>query len=158
MGDREVFYNDVQNLPGAMPHDNRVYLRMKSLRDEKPKKNVDLKGAKSQSPEDAEREERHPTSTVGKSKKALTDQVSANGGYLKTIIYILMFAAVCFGLKKGYEWAGLSPFQGVWFRDAADWIRRTIYSWYVWFTGLIPLFTPKILTDINRAVDKVSPN
>jgi len=156
VGDREVFYNDVQNLPGAMPHDNRVYLRMKSLGGEKQKKNVDLKTAKGDSPDDAEREERHPTTLHGKGKKALSDQVAANGGYLKTIMYIMVFAGVCFGLKKGYEMAGKMPFQGTWFRDAAKWIRDTIYSWYKWLTGLIFLFKPKAFVALDKAIGSTS--
>ena len=156
VGDREVFYNDVQNLPGAMPHDNRVYLRMKPLGGGKQSKNIDLKTTRTESTEDAEREERHPTSWHGKGRKALADQVEANGGYLKTIIYILMFAGVCFGLKKGYEYAGKMPFQGTWFRDAAKWIRDTLYSWYKWLTGLIPLFTPRAVSLMNIAAKRVS--
>jgi len=51
LGNREVFFNDIQSLPGGpMPHDNKAYMRCKRLgkkQDVKPVTSPDVKGAKS---------------------------------------------------------------------------------------------------------------
>jgi len=142
-GNREVFFNDTQNLSGIMPNDGKMYLRLKPTGNTQipslsgsAKKNIDLKHA----PKDVE-DENHPTSLSGKSKKALKDHIDSNGGLIQTLEFWLMLVLICTGAYWGYQAASRTPLTGQWMPPWAKWsVEKTkeIIAWlidklyYVW--------------------------
>lgn len=130
VGNRDVFFNNTQNVPGSMPHDGKFYLKLKAgpAQRKKHKVNkVDLKTSEAQSREDAEEERKHPTSASGKAKKSITDAVDANGGLIESIEFLLAIVMVGLGLYLGYTRGSETPFKTDFAKRFAVWIR----SWFI---------------------------
>jgi carbonic anhydrase len=96
IGNREVFFNDVEQLPGGpMPHDGKTYMRCKrsgKKPDVRPVKNAGMKDEKS-------KEDKGKKSNI---HKWLSDQIEINGilGLYSTITTII---AVIAGIYYAYK-------------------------------------------------------
>jgi len=123
LGNREVFFNDIQNLPGIMPNDNKFYLRLRPVGGKKKEKHevkkVDLKTSQSKEADD----EKNPTTLTGKTKKATKDLIDSNGGIVGTIEFLFMAILIVGGLYLGWTYGGSSPFKAEFAKTAAVWIR-----------------------------------
>jgi len=145
VGNRDVFFNDTENSPGAMPHDNKFYLRLRPTGNTNvggKVKQVDLKGKDSLSKEDRENEEKNPSTIQGKAWKATTDQVEKNGGIIGTIEFLFFILLVVGGLYLGYRASNIHPFTAEIMRTAAIWVRQTavwlynfLFGWVKWLFG-----------------------
>jgi carbonic anhydrase len=105
-GNREVFFNDSENLSGSMPNDGKLYLRLKPLGNTplpSSKKPVDFSEEKS--------------STLKSLKKGFKDHVDSNGGIIQTIEFWLVILLVCIGIKFGYDSSNKNPFTFQVFTD-----------------------------------------
>lgn len=117
LGDREVFFNDVQQLPGGpMPHDNKTYMRCRRVgkkTDVKPVQRSDLTG-----------EKKKVTPPSGITKWA-GDQISKNG-ILAVLDVILLLCALVFGVY--YGWQSGRSLTGLYIaikaQEIAAWIRN----------------------------------
>jgi carbonic anhydrase len=147
LGDREVFFNDIQNIPGGpIPHDNKFYLRLRptgntNMKGKLDVKKVDLKPKQSHA--DALAEEKHPTTLHGKSLKAIKDQVDANGGWITTVGIVLMFVLVVGGLYYGNQFANETPVKFTIAQDTAIWVRNTLKWCYDKIINFIPFMVPR---------------
>jgi hypothetical protein len=149
-GSRDVFFNDTQNLSGVMPNDGKMYLRLKPTGGTSMPSvsaggsRIDLKSKKVE-------DEQHPTSLLGKGKKALGKHIESNGGYLGTLEFWLMLVAIAAGCYYGYKTASSNPFNTEFVKPVSSWTRDTlgdiwnfllslptiIYNWTIgWFTFL----------------------
>ena len=109
LGDREVFFNDSENLAGGpVPHDNKTYIRCrggkKSTAPKKPVQKVDLKSTEATERENDAAEKKNPTTTSGKASKAVSDYAEENGWISVIGIIILLLGAVM-GLYYGYSYS-----------------------------------------------------
>ena len=110
LGDREVFFNDVEQLAGIpMPHDNKAYLRCRRAATKgqvKPVKKANMK-------ED-----------VSGIAKWTGDQINANG-FLGILDFVLLLAAFGFGFY--YAWESSKNLTGLFIaykgQQFAAWIR-----------------------------------
>jgi len=95
LGDREVFFNDVQQLPGSpMPNDGKTYMRCRRLGKTQPKvKDVAPAGAKD-AKDKAESKKIHPA------VKFVQDQIATNG-IIEILNFVLMICALWFGYSYG---------------------------------------------------------
>jgi hypothetical protein len=149
LGDREVFFNDTNNVPGGpMPHDNKFYLKLRPTGNTKvsPKletKAVDLKGNTKQSKEDAEEEANHPTTILGQADKAKNDYISEYGT-IGLILGILAVIGVAIGIWKGYSSSTTTPFTfefmrgwAIWTREKLSWIFKYVLGFLGWVFSYI---------------------
>lgn len=119
LGDREVFFNDIEQLPGSpMPHDGKTYMRCRRLGKSKPDvKDVQPAGIKDARENEASKET-HPA------VKWAQEQLEANG-LIEIINFILMISAFGFGFYYGmnleYRFLGKKLFTLAF--DLAAWIR-----------------------------------
>ena len=147
LGDRQVFFNDIQNIPGGpMPHDNKFYLRLRPTGNTNMKGKLDVKKVElkpKQSHADALAEEKNPTTLHGKGKKALQDQIDANGGIITTIGIVVIFTLVCAGLYYGNKLANESPLKFTIAQDAAIWVRDTLGWIYNKIMSWLPFMVPR---------------
>jgi carbonic anhydrase len=149
LGDREVFFNDIQNIPGGpMPHDNKFYLRLRptgntNMKGKLDVKKVDLKSNAKQTHADALAEAKNPTTFHGKGLKAINDQVDANGGIITTIGILIIFGLVIGGLVYGNRLANDSPLKFTIAQDAAIWVRNTLSWIYGKIMGFLPFMIPR---------------
>lgn len=109
LGDREVFFNDSENLAGGpVPHDNKTYIRCrggkKSTAPKKPVQKVDLKSTEATERENDTREKEHPTTTTGKASKAVSDYAEENG-WISVFGIIIFMVSVVMGLYYGYSYS-----------------------------------------------------
>jgi hypothetical protein len=109
LGDREVFFNDSENLAGGpVPHDNKTYIRCrggkKSTAPKKPVQKVDLKSTEATQRENDAAERENPTTTSGKASKAVSDYAEENG-WISVIGIIILLLGVVMGLYYGYSYS-----------------------------------------------------
>ena len=117
LGQREVFFNDVEQLPGGpMPHDGKTYMRCKRA----AKKGDDVKPVKS-------------AGVSGEKKKATRgisdwagDQISKNGVFALLDV-VLLICAFVFGIYYGWQ-ASKGPY--------GLYVPRLGQSLAVWVRGL----------------------
>jgi len=165
LGDREVFFNDTNNIPGVMPHDNKLYLRLKPTGNTKvnvAKKDVskvDLKNNTAQSKADALEEAKHPTTFLGQLSKDKNDYVNKYG-YIGLALAIMAITLVVGGYVYGKQGSDTAPFKAefakgwaLWTREKLMWIWTYVinffsmvlsYIWsvivwiYQWTLGFVP--------------------
>jgi len=119
LGDREVFFNDIEQLPGSpAPQDGKTYMRCRRLGKSGPQvKDVQPAGAK-EAKDKEESKKPHPA------VKWAQDQLEANG-LIEIINFILMVCAVVFGFYYGrdleYRFIGEKLYKLTF--DLAAWIR-----------------------------------
>jgi len=141
LGNREVFYNDVENVAGTMPHDNKFYLRlgapMKSQKKHKVKQ-VDLKTTEAKNAAEAAAEEKNPTTWHGKTYKAMKHQVNELGGIIGAIEFLFIMVLLIAGLYLGYTYGGKNPFKASFAKDFALWIRGAFFRAFPKKTVAVP--------------------
>jgi len=149
LGDREVFFNDTNNVPGGpMPNDNKFYLRLRPTGNTKinsklETKTVDLKSKVGQSKADAEEEAKHPTTLLGQATKAKDDYV-AQVGTLGLVLAIVGVIAVAIGIYKGYGSSETTPITFEFMRGWAIWTREKIVWFYNYVLGFFGWFASYI--------------
>ena len=137
IGDREVFFNDSEQLPGApMPHDNKTYMRCRRLGKSRPEvKDVQPAGAKEAKDKEKEKNKKqHPA------VKWIAEQIAVNG-VLEILNAILMIGAVYYGFQYGrdveFRFIGKKFYQLAF--DLAAWIRGFLDKYILFlFTSSSP--------------------
>ena len=119
LGNREVFFNDVENIPGGpMPHDNKYYLKLRptgnSKKPKTPAPTIKLE-------KDPEKEDKHSWSS--KAKQSLSNSVSDNGGLLGFLEMMFVIVAAVVGIYYGRKYAFDSPMKFEWSKSFGIWIR-----------------------------------
>lgn len=129
LGDREVFFNDTEQLPGSpMPNDGKTYMRCRRLGKPRPQvKDVQPAGAKDMKDKE---ESKKPNPIIA----WIQEQLEMNG-YLQVIDLILMISAIVFGfyygIKPEYRFAGEKLYMLTF--DLAAWIRGFIDKYILSF-------------------------
>jgi hypothetical protein len=142
LGDREVFFNDIEQLPGSpMPNDGKTYMRCRRLGKSKPQvKDVEPAGMK-QAKDDKESKKPHPA------VKWAQEQLAANG-IIEIVNVILMIAALWFGFNYGkgtdYRFVGKKLYTLAF--DLAAWIRGVLDRYILKF--FITTTTPPPVTTV----------
>jgi len=140
VGAREVFYNDINNIPGGpMPHDNKFYLRLRPTGNTKvgklETKKVDLKQPLKQTKE----EEEHPTDAWGKTKKWFADYYTAHGwsGFVIPVVVIYALVAGVGFAKTGPYKPEFAEKGGIWLRTQVDFILTYVVGFFWWILTYI---------------------
>lgn len=95
LGDREVFFNDISQLPGTMPHDGKTYMRCKrSGKKTAQVKDVTKPDVKGKADEN---DTNKVTSKIG---KFVNDQIATNG-LLSFLDVVLLIVSVALGFYYG---------------------------------------------------------
>ena len=136
VGDREVFFNDTENISGVMPHDNKFYLRLRPTGKTKLGKNletktVDLKSNVKQSAADAKAEADNPTTYVGQFNKSYKEY-SDEYGIFGIFLLIVTLAGIAWGIRNGLAGAKETPMTGESGKNFAVWTRQTL--WWIYST------------------------
>lgn len=119
LGDREVFFNDTQQVPGApMANDGKTYMRCRRLGKTQPKvKDVQPAGAK-------DAKDKKEAEKPNKAVQFVKDQVAVNG-LVEIINVVLMVSALAIGFYYGrdseYLFIGKKLYTFAF--DIAAWIR-----------------------------------
>jgi len=146
LGDREIFYNDVEQLPGGpMPHDNKTYMKCRRAGQKTP-----LAKPVVQAPLGATSTQAKKT-VLGHVQDWASNQVSTNG-YISIIEMLLMIAA--FGLAV---WAAWLYSNEVSFLLSLNTLAQTIAAYlrsFVWKVGNTPLRDPN--TGITTSLSKMT--
>lgn len=128
LGDRTLFYNDVQQLPGGpMPHDNKAYMRCKRV----AKKGEDVKPV-TKAPLGKESESKKKGHLDRMSEWA-AEQIAENG-ILALLDVVIMLASLWFGYKyatKYYEEGKTLSF----IISFTQWLALKIRSMFSWIFG-----------------------
>jgi carbonic anhydrase len=96
LGDREVFFNDIEQLPGGpMPHDNKTYMRCKRL----GKKGDDVKPVSAAGVKDEYN--KNKTTILSTIQKFTTNQIN-NNGIIGIIDLLLFLCAIGLGIYLAY--------------------------------------------------------
>ena len=110
LGNREIFYNDVQSLPGGpMPHDNKTYMRCrptgKKIDKHKPVQKIDLKTGEAK---DLAKQKEESSKNKGL-LSGVSDYVAENGWVLlfENLLFIL---ATALGVWLGYTYGSKNLF------------------------------------------------
>jgi len=138
-GERQVFFNDTQNIQGVMPHDNKYYLRLR------PTGNTKINQKKSSASVDLKNNVKEPSILEGETAKYAYKQVEENGGWVKTLILVLIVAAVLYGLWLGWTTATNTPFKAVYAWNFAVWVRTKAKEFYEYLEKLTEILTPRAL-------------
>jgi len=130
LGDREVYFNDVTQLPGVpFPHDNKTYMRCKRV----PRKGEDVKPVTTAPLKEAKINMEGPNAI----SKWASSEISKNG-VLALLDVILMVIAYAIGAYYGWKMA--SDPRGLYlislFQSAAIWLRG------VWPLSIVFSSTP----------------
>jgi carbonic anhydrase len=155
LGNREIFINDVENVSGVMPNDNKFYLKLRPTGNTQVKK-LDTKKVNLKLPVDESKDEaKNPTTVLGKGKKTITEFVGANG-IMGTFEIVFAGLLIFGGLYYGYSLGNSSPFKAMFAQDFAVWVRDTfgwIYNWTVGiFVWLFSFLIPRKFQDKNVSV------
>lgn len=141
LGDREVFFNDIEQLPGSpMPNDGKTYMRCRRLGKSKPQvKDVEPAGMK-QAKDEKESKKPHPA------VKWAQEQLAANG-IIEIVNVILMIAALWFGFNYGkgleYRFVGKKLYTLAF--DLAAWLRGVLDKYILRFF-ITPTPPPPVTT------------
>ena len=172
VGDREVFFNDTENISGVMPHDNKFYLRLRPTGKTKLGKNletktVDLKSNVQQSTADAQAEAANPTTYLGQFNKSYTEY-SNEYGVFGGFLLLVTVACVVYGIREGLKGASTTPMTGesgknfaVWTRQTAWWLYTSIWSFvtgiFTWlYNNTLGLFNQVKEAAAKRAAEKAA--
>jgi len=139
LGDREVFFNDINNIPGGpMPHDNKFYLRLRptkgsGFKKEKPA-SVNLTNA--QQPIENKQED---TTSIGQIKKW-----ADNIGVVNLMISIFACLGIAAGIYYGRSFGMEQPMKPQFANDYAVKTRE----WFGWLWSKIVIFATYIFTSM----------
>ena len=141
IGSREVFFNDIEQLPGGpMPHDGKTYMRCKRS----GKKN-DVKEVKSAPLGNSKQPDGGMLGSIG---RWANQQVQTNG-IIEIFNFLLMLAAFCGGIYYGWKVSAKPQFMYpiLWSQKLAAWLR----SYFVKATNVVT-------QEANQAASVVSKN
>lgn len=133
LGDREVFFNDIESLPGGpMPHDNKSYMRCKRLgkkQDVKPVSAPDVKSEKSKMA---------PSSGI---TKFVTDMYSKNEA-MQVLDVILLIGAVMLGGYAAWQTknAEFLVTPAIYAESTGATVREYLFYIFKWFYDTFQLF------------------
>jgi len=133
LGDREVFFNDIESLPGGpMPHDNKSYMRCKRLgkkQDVKPVSAPDVKSEKSKMV---------PSSGI---TKFVTDMYSKNEA-MQVLDVILLIGAVMLGGYAAWQTknAEFLVTPAIYAESTGATVREYLFYIFKWFYDTFQLF------------------
>jgi carbonic anhydrase len=117
LGDREIFYNDVEQLPGGpMPHDNKTYMKCRRAGQKTP-----LSKPVVQAPL-GETSSKDKKTTLGHIQDFVSNQVSANG-YISILDAILLLVALGLGLWGAWMYSSEVSFLFA-LNGVAQWVAR----------------------------------
>jgi carbonic anhydrase len=129
LGDRDVFFNDSQNASGgAMPRDNKVYIRCRSSGKKKAPtgavQKVDLKSSESAKKIADAEEARNPTTFLGRLQRHASSYADKNGAIALVGIVLCILA-------------GLLGIYFAFFRDDGSvyWLPKKAMSFGTWVRG-----------------------
>ncbi len=134
LGDREVFYNDIDQLPGGpMPHDNKTYMRCKRVAKKgesavgatKPVTQVPLKLTASVSEK----------GVIARVQETVTKQVKENGfiPFIEAIIFVVGLA-LAFYYSRSQTNISYGEKPSLWAESTASYIRNLFIKKPVAFT------------------------
>ena len=137
LGDREVFFNDINNIPGGpMPHDGKFYLRLRPTGDSKvavskPSPPVNLKANTGLSATDKAEETKNPTTIQG----WFQSMYEKNGGWFIALT-VLATLGVSYGIYLGYSSADKTPYTAEFGKSAALWTRVKLEWLWTYTLGI----------------------
>jgi carbonic anhydrase len=131
LGDRQVLFNDISQLPGAMPHDNKTYMRCKRAAGGKkaaPKGGL-MGGTKDVTKPDvkSKADENNKNTITHKVSSFVSKQVEANGILSFVDLLILVIAlglGFFYGKKIEYRPYGTYLMRKA--QDIAGWLRNLV--------------------------------
>lgn len=137
LGNRQVFYNDIDKLPGApTAHDNKLYIRLRKIG-----KDVSNAAAKTVSAVPVKSAAAEKTGFLNSMTKSISSQIEKNGT-LMIIDYCLMALAgifgIYFGMKEQYHYIGLVIAKRA--QPAAVVVLNIVYYILGIFKGFISFF------------------
>lgn len=131
LGDREVFFNNIQNVPGGpMPHDGKFYLRLRPTGNTKLEtKSADLKKGLADSTSDAVDSAKGTGSSLDDIIQAKDDYVKTNGT-IGLILGILSVVGILAGIYYGMKQSDVDPFKA---QFANGWaIKTREFLWWAY--------------------------
>lgn len=137
LGDREVFFNDINNIPGGpMPNDGKFYLRLRPTGDSKvavskPSPPVNLKGNTGLTTTDKAEETKNPTTIQG----WFQSMYEKNGAWF-IVLSVLASLGVIGGIYLGYSSANKSPYTAEFGKSAALWTRVKLEWLWTYTLGI----------------------
>ena len=137
LGDREVFYNDTEQLPGGpMPHDNKTYMRCKRMakKGEMPSGGLGSTKPVTQAALKATASEKEK-GVLTKAHESITKQVKENGiiPFIEVIVFIIGLAlAFYYARRETNITYGQKP--SLWAQSAASYVRGLFTKKPVEFT------------------------
>jgi len=161
LGDREVFFNDSNNIPGGpTAQDGRLYMRLRPSGDSKLASSkptaVNLKDNKGLSDGDKAEEAKNPTTITGQFKSMYEKY-----GALSIIIGGLTTVAICVAIYFGYSGAEKTPYTAEFGKPAAAWTRTMLLNLWTYTLGLISWLynntiglIPELLSRAQKAVEE----
>jgi hypothetical protein len=131
LGSRDVFFNDIEQLPGGpMPHDGKTYMRCKRSGKKPDVKDVKLAGLADEKDKE-ESKKQHPI------HKWISKQIQVNG-WIELFNVVLMLASLIGGVY--YGWKTSSGPQGLYLVLMGQKIAAWLRSFFV-KTPVAPAFT-----------------
>ena len=135
IGDREVFYNDTEQLPGGpMPHDNKTYMRCKRVakKGETPSTGGPKPVTQAPLKQTASANEK---GFIAKTQEAVSKQVKENGilPFVEVIIFIVGIA-LAFYYSRSQTSIAYGEKPSLWAQSAASYIRGLFTKKPVEFT------------------------
>ena len=173
LGDREVFFNDINNIPGGpMPNDGKFYLRLKPTGNSKvavskPSPPANLKENTGLSATDAAEEVKNPTTIQGWFK-----HMYEKYGAWFIAISVLAAIGVIGGIYAGYSSANTSPYTAEFAKPAAawtvsmltwlwsyivsafKWVWNILFGAFTWLIGIVPRMFEKAQQATEEAIAK----
>jgi len=147
LGNREVFYNDNENLSGVMPNDGRMYIRLKPTGKSKtPELGHGTKSVKLKADDE---DPKHTHTWSGSAHKALKNHVDSNGGVVGTIQLWTILVMVIIGGMIGYYAAKDTPFTGEFVKNPAIWLSQKVTMIWQWLLAMLYYIWTSILAIPN---------
>lgn len=130
LGDRQVYFNDISQLPGAMPHDGKTYMRCKKAGGKKTSGGGGLMGGtKDVTKPDvkAKADENNKNTVTHKVSSFVSKQVEANG-IMSLVDVVILIASLALGFMYGkkIEYRPYGTYLMRKAQDIAGWLRNLL--------------------------------
>jgi carbonic anhydrase len=135
-GNRDVFFNDIQNLSGVMPNDGKIYLKLRPTGKSKSPE-MGSKKTKQVSLEPTEEDPKHTYTWSGYAQKHLKKHLDDNGGYIGTSELWLTLALIITGGYIGYNAATKDPFTGEFMKQPTIWLSTKVTMIWNWILSML---------------------
>ena len=136
-GNREVFFNDIQNLSGVMPNDGKIYLRLRPTGNSKTPELGHGTKTKPISLEPTEEDPKHTHTWSGYAQKHLKKHLDDNGGFIGTSELWLTLALIITGGYIGYNAAYKDPFTGEFIKGPTIWLSTKVTMIWNWILSML---------------------